>query len=120
MKKKFKPNQYLDPFEGKLGQRITEEKIRRIQHKLRCNEETDREQQKTIDQLGAGFKVVNQDDLDKYLEQGSLRDGIYLSRSSNKQSGEVKRIYFVQAKAYCIVEVDHSQPFPDPTEGQNE
>lgn len=118
MKKEFKPNQYLDPFEGKLGQRITEEKIRRIQHELRCNEEADREQQKAIDQLGAGFKVVNEGDLLKYLQQGSLRDGIYLSR--NKKSGEVNKIYFVQAKAYCYVAVDHRQPFPDPTEGKNE
>lgn len=56
---------YLDPFLGKLGQRITEEKIRRIQHELRCNEEADREQQKAIDQLGAGFKVVNEEELEE-------------------------------------------------------
>lgn len=118
MKKKFKPNQYLDPFEGKLGQRITEEKIRRIQHELRCNEEADREQQKAIDQLKAGFKVVNEAELVKYLEQGSLRDGIYLSRY--EESGDIKNIYFVQAKAYCCVAVDDGQPFPDPTKGQNE
>ncbi|MCR4811779.1 MAG: hypothetical protein K5867_04190 [Bacteroidales bacterium] len=118
MKKEFKPNQYLDPFEGKLGQRITEEKIRRIQHELRCNEEADREQQKAIDQLGAGFKVVNEVELDEYLKQGSLRDGIYLSR--NEQGGDVKKIFFVQAKAYCIVAVYYSQPFPDPTEGKKE
>lgn len=118
MKKKFKPNQYLDPFEGKLGQRITEEKIRRIQHKLRCNEEADREQQKAIGQLGAGFKVVNEGELQKHLQQGSLRDGIYLSRI--EKSGEVNKIYFVQAKAYCCVAVDYSQPFPDPTEEQKE
>lgn len=109
---------YLDPFEGKLGQRITEEKIRRIQHELRCNEEADREQQKAIDQLGAGFKVVNEGELKGYLEKGSLRDGIYLSR--NEESGDIEDIYFVQAKTFCFVTVYDSKPFPDPTKGQNE
>lgn len=118
MKKEFKPNQYLDPFEGKLGQRITEEKIRRIQHKLRCNEETDREQQNAIDQLKDGFKVVNEAELVEYLEQGSLRDGIYLSRY--EVSGIIKNIYFVQAKTFCFVKVNGSYPFPDPTEGKKE
>lgn len=117
MKLKFRPNQYLDPFRGRLGKRITEEKIRRIQHELRCNEEADREQQKAIDQLGAGFKVVNEGELVKALEQGLLRDGIYLSRI---KSGEVNKIHFVQAKACCVVAVYDSKPFPDPTEGQNE
>lgn len=109
---------YLDPFEGKLGQRITEEKIRRIQHELRCNEEADREQQKAIDQLGVGFKVVNEEELVEYLKKGSLRDGIYLSR--NEKSGYIKNIYFVQAKTFCIVTVIGGQPFPEPTKGPNE
>lgn len=66
MKKKFKPNQYRDPFEGKLGQRIIETRIEE-------NERLDREQQAAIDRLP--FTVVKRKDFDKVLSYG--KPGLY-------------------------------------------
>lgn len=67
MKKKFKPNQYLDPFEGKLGQRIIETRIEE-------NERLDREQQAAIDRLP--FTVVRAKDFhSKVLYYG--KPGLY-------------------------------------------
>lgn len=67
MKKKFKPNQYLDPFEGKLGQRIIETRIEE-------NERLDREQQAAIDRLP--FTVVKKKDFEtKVLHYG--KPGLY-------------------------------------------
>lgn len=67
MKKKFKPNQYLDPFEGKLGQRIIETRIEE-------NERLDREQQAAIDRLP--FTVVKIKDFNtKVLYYG--KPGLY-------------------------------------------
>lgn len=55
---------YLDPFEGKLGQRIFESRIE-------ANERLDIEQQAAIDRLP--FTVVRRKDLEKIIEQGKIK-----------------------------------------------
>lgn len=55
---------YLDPFEGKLGQRIFESRIE-------ANERLDIEQQAAIDRLP--FTVVRQKEYKKILDQGKIK-----------------------------------------------
>lgn len=55
---------YLDPFEGKLGQRIFESRIE-------ANERLDIEQQAAIDRLP--FTVVRATEYDKIRDQGKIK-----------------------------------------------